>query len=195
MTLILILSLTFGIALLLIGGHVLVRHAVRLAERMNISPLVIGSTIVAFGTSAPELVISIGAVLTAHDEIVIGNIIGSNIANLLLVLAIPALIFPFRVPFRTALREGMTLTAATFLFIWLCLNGRISRMEGAVLLFAITGYTILSFMASSFENADVATAEGRKAIFAALQAKHLLIDAMAILGSLTTLAGGSHLFV
>ena len=93
----LFLLLVGGIALLLLGGHYLVKHAVRLAARLRVSPLVIGLTIVAFGTSAPELVISLDAVLTGHDDIVIGNIIGSNIANLLLVLAVSALIFPVTV--------------------------------------------------------------------------------------------------
>jgi len=95
------LLLLSGITLLLLGGHYLVRHAVELAAKLNVPPLVIGLTIVAFGTSAPELVISVGAVLTGHDDIVIGNIIGSNIANLLLVLALSALIFPVRVVRRT----------------------------------------------------------------------------------------------
>ena len=110
------LLLASGISLLLTGGHYLVRHAVELAARLNVPALVIGLTIVAFGTSAPELVISIGAVLTDHDDIVIGNIIGSNIANLLLVLAVSALIFPVRVVRRTVGREGAILTAATALF-------------------------------------------------------------------------------
>ena len=114
------LLLLFGITLLLLGGHYLVRHAVELAAKLNVPPLVIGLTIVAFGTSAPELVISVGAVLTGHDDIVIGNIIGSNIANLLLVLAVSALIFPVRVVRRTVGREGAILTGATFLFGWLC---------------------------------------------------------------------------
>ena len=117
------LLLLSGITLLLLGGHYLVRHAVELAAKLNVPPLVIGLTIVAFGTSAPELVISVGAVLTGHDDIVIGNIIGSNIANLLLVLAVSALIFPVTVVRRTVGREGAILTGATVLFGWLCWNG------------------------------------------------------------------------
>ena len=117
------LLLLSGITLLLLGGHYLVRHAVELAAKLNVPPLVIGLTIVAFGTSAPELVISVDAVLTGHDDIVIGNIIGSNIANLLLVLAVSALIFAVRVVRRTVGREGAILTGATVLFGWLCWNG------------------------------------------------------------------------
>ena len=128
------LLLLSGITLLLLGGHYLVRHAVELAAKLNVPPLVIGLTIVAFGTSAPELVISVGAVLTGHDDIVIGNIIGSNIANLLLVLVVSALIFPVTVVRRTVGREGAILTGATVLFGWLRWNGQVSPVEGGVLL-------------------------------------------------------------
>ena len=189
----LMLSLITGICLLLLGGHVLVRHAVGIAARLNIPSMVIGATIVAFGTSAPELVISLEAVLTAHDDIVIGNIIGSNIANLLLVLAISAVICPFRVPVQTAAREGVILTAATLLFIWHCWNGQVSRLEGAVLLAAITGYTILSFATSS--PAEPISQAGQDTPTAAPPGRRILADILAILGSLVALAAGSQLFV
>ena len=117
------LLLLSGITLLLLGGHYHVRLSVEPAAKLNLSPLVIRLTIVAFGTSAPELVISVGAVLTDHDDIVIGNIIGSNIANLLLVLAVSAQIFPVTVVRRKVGREGAILTRATVLLGWLCWNG------------------------------------------------------------------------
>ena len=81
------LLLLSGITLLLLGGHNLVRHSVALAARLNVPPLVIGLTIVAFGTSAQELGVSVCTVLTNHDHIVIGNTYASNISNLQLVLA------------------------------------------------------------------------------------------------------------
>ena len=118
------LLLLSGITLLLLSGHCLVRHAVELAAKTNVPTLVIGLTVVAFGISAPELVISVGAVLTGHDDIIIGIIIGNNIAKVLLVLAVSALIFPVRVARRNVGREGDFLTGATFLFGWLCWNGR-----------------------------------------------------------------------
>ena len=86
------LTLSAGILLLLIGGDVLVRGAVSLAVKLDIPTLVIGLTIVAFGTSAPELVISLRAALAGSSGIAIGNVVGSNIANIFLVLGIPALI-------------------------------------------------------------------------------------------------------
>ena len=190
------LLLASGISLLLTGGHYLVRHAVELAARLNVPALVIGLTIVAFGTSAPELVISIGAVLTDHDDIVIGNIIGSNIANLLLVLAVSALIFPVRVVRRTVGREGAILTAATALFGWLCWNGEISRLEGGVLLAGLAAYTALAFLvppraaSGQCEQAGdgiAATTGGGGGT--------TLLNVIAIAASLAALAGGSKLFV
>ena len=141
------LLLLSGITLLLLGGHYLVRHAVELAAKLNVPPLVIGLTIVAFGTSAPELVISVGAVLTGHDDIVIGNIIGSNIANLLLALAVSALIFPLTVVRRTVGSEGAILKGVTVLFGWLCWNGQVSPVEGGVLLASLGAYTAFAFLA------------------------------------------------
>ncbi|MEC7093981.1 MAG: hypothetical protein VXX00_06315 [Pseudomonadota bacterium] len=141
------LLLLSGITLLLLGGHYLVRHAVELAAKLNVPPLVIGLTIVAFVTSAPELAISVGAVLTGHNDIVIGKIIGSNIANLLLVLAVSALISPVRVVGRTVGREDAILSGAAVLFGWLCWNGQVSPVEGGVLLASLGAYTAFAFLA------------------------------------------------
>ena len=192
------LLLLSGITLLLLGGHYLVRHAVELAAKLNVPPLVIGLTIVAFGTSAPELVISVGAVLTGHDDIVIGNIIGSNIANLLLVLAVSALIFPVRVVRRTVGREGAILTGATVLFGWLCWNGQVSPVEGGVLLASLGAYTAFAFLAPPKAAAGQAGEE--IAAIAGAAAGHglrgsLMVNILAIALSLAALAGGSQLFV
>ena len=190
------LLLASGISLLLTGGYCLVRHAVELAARLNVPALVIGLTIVAFGTSAPVLVISIGAVLTDHNDIVIGNIIGSNIANLPLVLAVSALIFPVRVVRRTVGREGAILTAATALFGWLCWNGEISRLEGGVLLAGLAAYTALAFLVPP----RAASGQGEQAgdgIAATTGGGGgaTLLNVIAIAASLAALAGGSKLFV
>ncbi|MEC8263354.1 MAG: sodium:calcium antiporter [Pseudomonadota bacterium] len=190
------LLLASGISLLLTGGHYLVRHAVELAARLNVPALVIGLTIVAFGTSAPELVISIGAVLTDHDDIVIGNIIGSNIANLLLVLAVSAMIFPVRVVRRTVGREGAILTAATALFGWLCWNGEISRLEGGVLLAGLAAYTALAFLVPPRATSGQGEQAGDGiAATTGGGGGATLLNVIAIAASLAALAGGSKLFV
>ena len=88
------LMVTGGLVFLLIGGDFLVRGAVALAQRLSVPPLVIGLTVVAFGTSSPELVVSLDAVISGAPEIAIGNVVGSNIANILLVLGLSAVIVP-----------------------------------------------------------------------------------------------------
>ena len=183
------LLLLGGISLLLLGGHYLVSHAVSVAARLNVPPLVIGLTIVAFGTSAPELVISIDAVLTGHDDIVIGNIIGSNIANLLLVLAVSALIFPVTVVKATVWREGGVLIAAALLFALLARDGLFSMFDGAVMLTCLAGYTALAFLVPAHSNA--ADTEGPATGGGGRLAKDIIF----MTGALVALALGSHLFV
>ena len=88
------LMVASGLVLLLFGAEILVRGAVALAQRLSVPPLVIGLTIVSFGTSSPELVVSLDAVMSGAPEIAVGNVVGSNIANIFLVLGLSAIIFP-----------------------------------------------------------------------------------------------------
>ncbi|MBI2551816.1 calcium/sodium antiporter [Candidatus Uhrbacteria bacterium] len=141
-----VLSIGFlgiGIILLIYGARLLVDGGSSLAKRLGISPLVIGLTIVSFGTSAPELVVNVVASIRGSAEIVIGNVIGSNIMNLLLILGISAVIFPLKVQSSTVWKEiPMSLLAALAVIIMandafidgLTLN-ILSRSEGLVLLF------------------------------------------------------------
>ncbi|MEC9346805.1 MAG: calcium/sodium antiporter [Pseudomonadota bacterium] len=106
-----------GLVLLLVGGEALVRGAVGLADRVGVSKLVIGLTVVAFGTSAPELVVSVQAALEGAPGIAIGNVVGSNIANVLLVIGLPALIAPFHCDQGAVNREGTWMVGATLAMI------------------------------------------------------------------------------
>ena len=106
-----------GFVILIIAGDILVRGAVSLAERFGIPSIVIGLTIVAFGTSAPELVISLKAALTGHGEISIGNVVGSNVANVLLVLGMPALIKAIPCGGAGYVRNAVFMVVFTFVFI------------------------------------------------------------------------------
>ncbi len=142
------INLLAGLGLLFLGGHYLVQHAVLLAGKLGVTPLVIGMTIVAVGTSAPELVVSLGAILTGHDDIVIGNIVGGNIVNILLVLSLSVLIFPIAVPRNFIRREGVSVIAATLLFTALSLDGTLSFLDGLILLAGLGSFiaaTVLLF--------------------------------------------------
>lgn len=127
------LTLAAGLALLLVCGDFLVRGAVALAEKLNIPPLVIGLTIVAFGTSAPELVVSLRAALSGSPGIALGNVVGSNIANVLLVLGLPALICATNCDQPSLLRNTAYVVIASFLFVGLCYLGPLTFWHGAIL--------------------------------------------------------------
>jgi cation:H+ antiporter len=122
-----------GIALLYFGGELLVRHASNLAKLFRLSPVVIGLTVVAFGTSAPELAATLTATLRGTPEIAIGNVIGSNIANLGLILAIAALIFPITTRARFLKRELPFMILVAVLLFLVLMNSTVSRLEGMFL--------------------------------------------------------------
>ncbi len=128
------ISLAGGLVVLIIAGDVLVRGSVGVAQRLGIPNLVIGLTIVAFGTSAPELVISLKAALKGASGIAIGNVVGSNIANVLLVLGMPALIAATPCGERGATRTAFFMVAVTLVFIALCFYSPIGLWSGILLL-------------------------------------------------------------
>ncbi len=132
--------LVAGLALLIVGGGLLVRGAVALARRLQVSAVIIGMFIVGFGTSAPELTICLDAALAGKSGLALGNVIGSNIANVLLVLGLCALIYPLRVAPRTVYRDGLIMLTGTALFLGLTWNGVIGRAEGAFMVGALMVY-------------------------------------------------------
>lgn len=129
-----ILFLLLGLALLLIAGDLLVRGAVALSLRLGIPALIVGLTVVAFGTSAPELLISIQAALDGAPGIAVGNVVGSNIANVLLVLGLPALFAAIAPSHAESRRSYFQMLGATILLILLCLLGPLHFWHAAVLL-------------------------------------------------------------
>ena len=176
--------------LLFLGGHFLVQHAVLLAEKLGLSPLVISMTIVAFGTSAPELVVTIDALLNDYGDLVLGNIIGSNIANMMLVLPLAAIIFPLTVPKAIVWREGGVMVGATLLFAGFCLMGVLSVLVGVVLLLALAAFMAFSLLYSD-QSSDQASSKSKDENPSSGITTHGVI----IILSLLALAGGSRLFV
>ncbi len=137
--------LAVGLALLLLGGEWLVKGAVGMAQKLHIPPLIIGLTIVAFGTSAPELLVSLRAALGGDSGIALGNVVGSNIANVLLVLGLPAL-FAAIVCKEDGIRANMViLSAVTVLFIGMLIITPLSRLDGMILLGVLVAFLAYQF--------------------------------------------------
>lgn len=152
------LFLILGIGLLYAGGESLVRGAANLGRRLGLSPMIIGLTIVSMGTSSPELAASLAGVFAGAPAVALGNIVGSNIANLSLVLGITAAIWPLSVAARFIQREVpfMLLTSAlVFPLVW---DGKVSRIEGVVLLAILVIYLVQLLWRQAPEKANV-TAE------------------------------------
>lgn len=135
-----ILFLLLGLCLLIAGGDLLVRGAVRIAERLRLSPMLIGLTVVGMGTSTPELAASIKASLAGSPGIAIGNIVGSNIANALLILGVAALIAPVLVSSRTLWRDGGVGLAAALALLAAGATVGLSREAGLAFLIMMAGY-------------------------------------------------------
>lgn len=140
---------------MLIGAEGLVRGASALALKIGISPLVVGLTVVAFGTSSPELVVSIGSALEGNSDIAIGNVIGSNISNIALILGITALINPIKVNVQVIKREIPIMIAVTLVFLLMFYDLSLSRLEGALLIAGIIFYTSISYYLSKKETQKV----------------------------------------
>ena len=142
-----VLFLVGGLAGLVLGGELLVRGAVAIATRYRVPPLVIGLTLVGFGTSMPELVTSVQAALAGSPGIAVGNVVGSNIANILLILGIAAVIRPFATDPAALRRDGAVLVLATLGVAGLVLSGVVGRVAGTLLVAGLLAYLIWTYAA------------------------------------------------
>lgn len=134
--------LLLGLVVLIFGGEFLVKGAVGFSTAMNISPLIVGMTIVAFGTSAPELLVSLTSALDGNPGIAIGNVVGSNIANIALVLGVTVLIFPIIADKHTKRIDLPVMIFSTLLFVYFIQDGWIVMYEGIIMLVVIVAFTI-----------------------------------------------------
>jgi len=141
-----------GLIILILAGEALVRGAVGIAEKLNIPTLVIGLTIVSFGTSAPELLVSLKAALNNHPEIAIGNVIGSNIANIALVLGITTMILPITVKRSSVRVDWPIMMGATVLFFIFILNNKIEWYEGLIFTLGIISFNVYLFWNAKRQN-------------------------------------------
>lgn len=149
------LQLLAGLVLLFGGAEFLVRGAVAVATKMGLSAMLIGMTVVGFGTSTPEFVVSLNAAFDGSPGIAMGNVVGSNIANIWLILGAAALVAPVMVNTRAVIRDAVMLMGTTVLFALLCLFGTIEQIAGGILVLALIGYFLWAYLQ---ERADGAAA-------------------------------------
>lgn len=163
------LPLFGGLVLLIAGGDLLVRGAVQVASRLGVSPLVIGLTLVGFGTSMPELVTSVQAALIGAPGIAFGNVVGSNIANILLIIGASAILYPIVVTSTALRRDGVVMVGVAATFAGLATIMPMERWLGAVFILALTFYVYIAFR----QERKVQSTAGHGAVYdkgAALQA-------------------------
>jgi cation:H+ antiporter len=184
-----ILFIVLSLVLLIIGAEGLVRGSASLAIRGGLSPLMVGLTIVAFGTSAPELVVSLKAGLIGQGDISIGNVVGSNSFNIGIILGLTALICPIPVHRQIIRIDAPIALGVALLMPWILADGRLVRWEGALLFAGIVGYTLFSYVIARKSTDSVSPDEvpGRS--------KHWLVDLAFILGGLALLVLGSRILV
>ncbi|SFH43721.1 calcium/sodium antiporter [Modicisalibacter xianhensis] len=189
------LSLAIGIALLTLGGETLIRGAIAASRRIGVSPLLTGLVIVGFGTSSPELVVSIDAALNAQPDLAVGNIVGSNIGNILLILGLCAVITPMTVQPQALRRDGLVVVIASALFIVLALSGALGRGDALIFLVGLAAYLVWAYRSESRQHipaGDMHAAEAEE--MTALPRSWLTIG-LAILFGLGLLIGGSRLLL
>lgn len=199
MTLMTFVYLAAGLVLLVIGAELLVRGAARLAAQFGISPLIIGLTVVAFGTSAPEMAVSIQSAWTGKGDIAIGNVVGSNIFNVLFILGLSALIVPLLVSHQLVRLDVPIMIGASFLAFLLAWDGRLSRLDGVLLFATVLGYTALLVIKSRHDKkamAEAANSLGSEYDIApGSSARSALRDGVLIVAGLALLVLGSDWLV
>ena len=150
-----LVPLGIGLVLLTVGAEALVRGASSLARAVGISPLVVGLTVVAYGTSAPELAVSVQASLAGQGDIAIGNVIGSNIFNVLFILGLSALITPLVVAQQLVRREVPLMIGISVVLVLMVLDGVLGQLEGVLLAAGALGYTVFTIRESRRESRAV----------------------------------------
>lgn len=177
-----------GLVLLYLGAEGLVRGSASMALRFGIAPLAVGLTIVAFGTSAPELVVSLKAVLNNSCDLAVGNVVGSNIFNIAVILGLTALIRPVRVKQQVLKRDAPIMIGASIILLLMISDKEISHIEGIFLASGIVTYTIISYILSKKDSSE------SDAEFTS-PGKSILLDLLFIIAGLASLVFGSNFLV
>ena len=182
-----------SLILLFAGAEILVKGSASVAARAGLTPLMIGLTVVAFGTSSPELAVSLDAALMGQGDVAIGNVVGSNLLNIAVILGLSALICPIVVHLQLIKVDVPIMILVAFLLPLLLLDGRLGRLEGGLLFAGIVLYTLLNVqMARKGSTTEV---EDEFAEGVPKMTRHWSLDLLLILGGLVVLVLGSHLLV
>jgi cation:H+ antiporter len=188
-----ILYIIVSLIVLYFGANFLVKGAASVAERLGVSSLVVGLTVVAFGTSTPELIVSVQATMEGFGGISIGNVIGSNIANIGLILGLSALIFPLRAHMQLIRIDTPFMILVSFLFIVFFLDHKIGRVEGLVFVIMIAAYSVYNIIKSKKENQAEVLKEFDESV--PKISRHWALDVLFIALGLVALIFGSDLLV
>jgi cation:H+ antiporter len=187
-----VLYLVGGLVLLFVGAEGLIRGSSNLAIKIGITPLVVGLTVVAFGTSTPELVVSLKAALLGNSSISLGNIIGSNIANIALILGVAAIIKPLNVHAKVIMREIPIMIGISLLLLFLLLDGEIGFIDGLIFVIGLVVYLIANVMMAHKEKNPAVEIEFKEGLKSKLGIPISIILMIAGLGLLIL---GANLFV
>ncbi len=189
-----LLFIAIGVGLLTVGGELLIRGALSAANRFGVSPLMSGLVIVGFGTSAPELVVSVNAAIDQRPDIAVGNVLGSNIGNVLLILGVCALITPLAVKPLALRRDAVTVVAASVLYIVLAGGSGLVRLDAVVLLGSLGAYLLWAYLSErglAVPAAELHVAEAQE--MTALPRSGLSIAAALVAGLVLLVAGAESL--
>jgi len=189
------LFLVVGIALLTVGGEALIRGSLAAAKRLGVSPLLSGLVIVGFGTSAPELVVSVNAAIDGRPDIAIGNVVGSNIGNILLILGICALITPLTVKPLALRRDAVTVVAASVLFLVLVGGNALGRPDAAIFLVALVAYLVWAYWSERLHAAPSGELHKAEAEELSTVPKSVLWTVIAVVFGLLLLIAGSQVLL
>lgn len=190
-----IIYFCIGLALLTIGGEALIRGALASAQRLGISPLLSGLVIVGFGTSAPELVVSINSAMDGQPDIAIGNVVGSNIGNTLLILGLCALITPLAVRPLALQRDAITVVFASLLFLVLAGGSALGHLDGILFIIALVFYLVWAYRSESKQfgpSGEMHKAESE--VLTVIPNSAILAAVYSLIG-LLFLIGGSQVFL
>jgi cation:H+ antiporter len=189
------LFLVAGLALLVVGAEVLVRGASRLAAGAGLAPLTVGLTVVAFGTSAPELLVSVTAALADQADVALGNVVGSNVFNVLAILGVSALLAPLVVAQQLVRFDVPLLIAASLVTLLLALDGRLGAFDGLAFLAGLAAYVAFLLYTSRRESAAVQSEYERAYGRPGADARGRGSSLAAVLVGLLMLVAGARAFV